>query len=76
MEPRAGLNPRPADFSTDAMFLDSRALLLTIGHDFRWYLAGSVQKLFRRIEEFAVMSRNLTRNLEVRNLPNGQAIQG
>jgi len=40
------LNPRPADFSTETMLLDSRALFLTVHHDFRRYLAGFVQKLF------------------------------
>ena len=40
------LNPRPADFSTDIMLLDSRALFLTIPYGFAWYLASFVQNLF------------------------------
>ena len=43
----SGLRPfeRPADFSTDTMLLDSRALFLTIHHGFSLYLTGFVQKL-------------------------------
>ena|SRR5437660_10604445 len=40
------LNPRPADFSTDIMLLDSRALFLTTPYGFAWYSASFVQKMF------------------------------
>jgi hypothetical protein len=55
------LNPRPADFSTNIMLLDSRALFLTIPYGFAWYLAGFVQKLF---VTSVFLSRNLSRNPE------------
>src|SRR5215471_20046631 len=41
------LNPRPADFSTNTMLLDSRALFLTLRHVLAWFSACFVQKLFR-----------------------------
>src|SRR5206468_6251604 len=37
------LNPRPADFSTDIMLLDSRALFLTILYCFALFLAFCFQ---------------------------------
>src|SRR6516162_2355249 len=43
------LNPRPADFSTDTMLLDSRALFLTTPYGFARYSASFVQKLFRSL---------------------------
>jgi hypothetical protein len=53
------LNPRPVDFSTDIMLLDSRALFLTIPYGFAWYLASFVQKLFTTSN---LLIRNLNRN--------------
>ena len=42
-----GKSTMPADFSTETTSLTSRGLFLTIRRDLAWFLACSVQKLFR-----------------------------
>jgi hypothetical protein len=46
LEPRARVDSRPADFSTDTMLLDSGVFLLTLYDGLARNLASFVQKLF------------------------------
>ena len=71
MEPRAGLEPATGRFLRQHHLIGFTRFIPH--HTSRF--GGIWQVLFRSCsEKFAVMSRNLTRNLEVRNLPDGPGI--